>query len=88
MDPCTTLLQVFEESLMSIIVTVCSTINVPYAAPCGAFHASYQTKLLIKVPAELIHLCRSSHLSVTVHLPIWALRGKVSLIVVDKTLEI
>ena len=50
--------------------------------------ASYQAKLLIKVPAELIHLYRSNHLSVTLLLPVWALGGEGSLLVADKTLDL
>ena len=73
---------------MSSHVTRCSTIDVPYIAPCGAYHASYQAELLIEVPAELVHLCRSNHLSVTLLLPVWELGGKVSLLVVDKTLDL
>ena len=88
MDTCSTLLQVFEESLLSNHVTRCSTGYVPYVAPYGAFHASYQTELVFEVPAELIHLCRSNHLSVTLLLPIWALGGKVSLLVADNTLDL
>ena len=88
MDPCSTLQQVSEESLLSSHVNGCSIVNVPYASPRGAFHSSYQEKLLIEVPAELIHLYRSNHLSVTLLLPVWGLGGKVSLLVVDKTLDL
>ena len=70
---------------MSSHVTRCSTINLPYVAPCGSCHASYQAKLLIEVLAEIIHLCKSNHLSITLLLPVWALGGKVSLLVADKT---
>ena len=87
-DSCSTLLQVSKESLLFNHVTICSTVNVPYVAPCGACHASYQAKLLIEVLAELIHLCRSNHLSVTLLLPVWALGGKVSLPVEVKTLDL
>ena len=88
MDPCSTLLQVFEEFIMSSHVTRFSIVDVPYTAPCGACHASYQAELLIEVPIELLHLCRSIHLSVTLLLLVWALGGKVSLLVADKTRDL
>ena len=74
--------------IISSHVTRCSSVDVTYVAPCGAFHVSYQEEILVKVPAELIHLCRSNHLSVTLLLPVWALGGKVSLLVADKTLNL
>ena len=69
-------------------MTRCSIVDVPNVATCGAYHASYQAKLLIEVPGEILHLYKSSHLSVALLLPVWALGEKVTLLVADKTLDL
>ena len=83
-----TLLQAFEEPFLSCHVTRCSIVIVPDAAACGACHASYQTKVLVEVFAELLHLCRTCHLGIVLLLAVWALEGKVSWLVADKTFDL
>ena len=83
-----TLLQALEEPFLSCHVTKCFDVNVRDVASCGAFHASYQTKIFVEAFAELFHLCRTYHLCIVLPIPVWALGGKVSWLVADKTLDL
>ena len=52
------------------------------------FHASYQTKVLVEVFVELLHLCRTCNLGIVLLLPVWALGGKESWLVADKIYDL
>ena len=44
-------------------------------------------EVMLRYFAKLLHLCKTCHLDIILLLPVWALGGKVSLLVADKTFD-